>query len=117
MAFSHSTASRDTFRRVFSRLDPDKRTHCFICWTDALRDSSAGELVSIDGKTLRYFFDKGASKSAFYRVSTWTGANQLVLGQVKVDNKPNAIEAISQLLALLDLEGATVAIDAMGCQT
>ncbi len=116
LALPHGIPSHDTFGRVFSRLNPDELTHCFIEWTEALRDESGGELVSIDGKTLRHSFDRAASKAAIHMVSAWAGSNRLVLGQVKVDDKSNEITAIPQLLALLDLEGATVTIDAMGCQ-
>jgi len=117
LALPHGIPSHDTFGRVFARLHPDELTQCFICWTDALRERSDGELVSLDGKTLRHSFDQAASKAAIHMVSAWAGANRLVLGQVKVDDKSNEITAIPELLALLDLEGATVTIDAMGCQT
>jgi predicted transposase YbfD/YdcC len=115
-ALPHGIPSHDPFGRVFSRLNPDEVTHRFIEWTEALRDKSGGELVSIDGKMLRRSFDRAASKAAIHMVSAWAGANRLVLGQVKVDDKSNEITAIPQLLALLDLEGAIVTIEAMGCQ-
>lgn len=116
LALPHGIPSHDTFSRVFCRLNPDQLTHCFIQWSEALRDHSAGELVSVDGKTLRHSFDRAAAKAAIHMISAWAGANRLVLGQVKVDDKSNEITAIPQLLALLDLKETTVTIDAMGCQ-
>ena len=104
----------DTFRRVLSRLDADELMRCFISWSEALRDVSNGDLVSIDGKTLRHSFDHAASKAAIHMVSAWAHANRLVLGQLKVDDKSNEITAIPKLLQLLDLQGAIVTMDAMG---
>lgn len=112
----HGMPSHDTFRRVLARLDPDEFTQCFLTWTQALSEHSEGEIVAIDGKTLRRSFDRAASKAAIHMVSAWANTNRLVLGQLKVDDKSNEITAIPQLLALLDLKGCIVTIDAMGCQ-
>jgi predicted transposase YbfD/YdcC len=112
----HGIPGHDTFRRVLSRLDPEELTRCFISWSGALSDLSGGDLVSIDGKTLRHSFDRAASQAAIHMVSAWANANRLVLGQVKVEDKSNEITAIPKLIKLLDLAGATVTIDAMGCQ-
>jgi predicted transposase YbfD/YdcC len=112
----HGIPGPDTFRRVLSRLDPEELTRCFISWSGALSDLSGGDLVSIDGKTLRHSFDRAASQAAIHLVSAWANANRLVLGQVKVEDKSNDITAIPKLIKLLDLAGATVTIDAMGCQ-
>ena len=71
---------------------------------------------AIDGKTLRQSLDRATSQSASHMGSAWATANRLVLGQVKVDDKANEITAIPKLLKMLDLSGATVTIDAMGCQ-
>jgi predicted transposase YbfD/YdcC len=87
-----------------------------VAWTTELSDFSGGDIVPIDGKTVRRSFDRAASKSAIHRVSAWATRNRLVLGQVKVDDKSNELTAIPKLLKLLDLRGATVTIDAMGCQ-
>lgn len=106
----------DTFRRVLSRLDPEELTRCFISWTEALREHSGGDIVAIDGKTLRHSFDQANAQAAIHLVSVWASANRLVLAQVKVAGKSNEITAIPRLLQLLDLAGATVTIDAMGCQ-
>jgi predicted transposase YbfD/YdcC len=112
----HGIPGHDTFRRVLSRLDPEELTQCFIAWTQALREASGGEIVSIDGKTLRHSFDHATATTAIHMVSAWASANRLVLGQLKVDEKSNEITAIPKLLPLLDLHGAVVTIDAMGCQ-
>jgi predicted transposase YbfD/YdcC len=112
----HGIPGHDTFRRVLSRLDPEELTQCFIAWTQALSEASGGEIISIDGKTLRHSFDQATSTAAIPMVSAWASANRLVLGQLKVDEKSNEITAIPKLLRLLDIKGAVVTIDAMGCQ-
>jgi len=112
----HGIPGHDTFRRVLARLDPEELTQCFISWTNALRDASGGDMVSIDGKTLRHAFDHATSTAALHMVRAWASANRLVLGQRKVDEKSNEITAIPKLLPLLDVTGAVVTIDAMGCQ-
>jgi len=112
----HGIPGHETFRRVLARLDPDELTQCFLSWTAALSALSGGDIVAIDGKTLRHSFDRAAAQAAIHMVSAWANRNRLVLGQVKVDDKSNEITAIPQLLKMLDLTGATVTIDAMGCQ-
>jgi predicted transposase YbfD/YdcC len=112
----HGIPCDDTFRRVLSRLDADELMRCCISWSEALRDVSNGDLVSKDGKTLRHAFDHAAAKAAMHMVSAWAHANRLVLGQRTVDDKSTEITAIPKLLRLLDLQGAIVTIDAMGCQ-
>jgi predicted transposase YbfD/YdcC len=112
----HGIPGHDTFRRVLSRLDPEELTQCFIAWTQALSEASGGEIISIDGKTLRHSFDQATSTAAIHMVSAWASANRLVLGQLTVDEKSNEITAIPKLLHLLDIKGAVVTIDAMGCQ-
>lgn len=112
----HGIPSPDTFRRVLSRLRPEELTQCFINSTDSLRESLAGEIVAIEGKTLRRSFDRAVAKGALHMISAWVSANRLVLGQLKVEDIANEIAAIPHLLGLLELDGATVTIDAMGCQ-
>ena len=112
----HGIPGHDTFRRVLARLDPEELTRCFIAWTNALSEASGGDIVSIDGKTLRHAFDRATSTAAIHLVSAWASANRLVLGQRKVEEKSNEMTAIPRLLQLLDLKGAVVTIDAMGCQ-
>lgn len=114
----HGIPSQDTFERVFARLDPDAFEHCFMSWTEALAGSSRGKLVAIDGKKIRRSFAHAWDHStATHLVSAFVHANATVLGQLSVDCKENEIVAIPRLLELLDLTGATVTIDALGCQT
>ncbi len=75
-----------------------------------------GEVIAIDGKTLRHSYDASEDKAAIHMVSAWATQNRLVLGQVKVDDKSNEITAIPELLKVLSLNGCIVTIDAMGCQ-
>jgi predicted transposase YbfD/YdcC len=108
--------SHDTFARVFSRLNPEAFSRCFLAWTAALSQKTAGRVIALDGKTLRHSFDTAHGVSAIHMVSAWASHNSMVLGQIKVDAKSNEITAIPQLLELLDIEGAVVTIDAMGTQ-
>ena len=75
-----------------------------------------GEVIAIDGKTLRHSYDSSSDKSAIHMVSAWASTNRLVLGLVLVDDKSNEITAIPELLKVLSLNGCIVTIDAMGCQ-
>jgi predicted transposase YbfD/YdcC len=108
--------SHDTFGRVFAQLNPGHFHECFARWITALHEVTAGRLIGIDGKTLRHSFDTALGKGPLHMVSAWAAANHLVLGQVAVADKSNEITAIPELLRLLDLHGAIVTIDAMGCQ-
>lgn len=106
----------DTFGRLFEALDPDVFLSCFLSWVEALRPTSAGQLVAIDGKTARATLDKAKCKNPLHVVSAWAAENRLLLGQMAVDEKSNEITAIPKLLEVLELSGAIVTIDAMGCQ-
>jgi predicted transposase YbfD/YdcC len=113
--------SHDTFRRVFQAVQPQALQQCLIAWLHDMRQASAGgptagEVVAIDGKTLRRTFDRARGLGALHLVSAWATANGLTLGQVAADGKSNEITAIPQLIDLLDLQGCVVTIDAMGCQ-
>lgn len=108
--------SKDTFRRVFARIKPAAFQSCFRGWMQALAAALGVKQIAIDGKTVRRSHDRGAGKSALHLVSAWATANHLTLGQVAVSDKSNEITAIPRLLELLDLSGAIVTIDAMGCQ-
>jgi predicted transposase YbfD/YdcC len=114
----HGVPSQDTFERVFSRLDPDAFERCFVAWTQALSVSRAGQLMAIDGKRIRRSFEHAGSQStATHLVSAFVSGNATVFAQLAVDSQENEIVAIPRLLAFLDLHGATVTIDAIGCQT
>ena len=112
----HGVPSHDTFGRVFARLDPVAFERCFLDWMNALAKKPFGRLIAIDGKTLRASFDSAAERSPLHLVSAWCEQNQTVLGQWATAAKSNEITAIPELLELLDLEGAVVTTDAMGCQ-
>lgn len=105
----------DTFNRVFACLDSGELGRCFLNWTQSVSRLTEGEVISLDGKTLRGSRDKG-SKSIVHMVSAWASVNNIVLGQQKVDSKSNEITAIPALLEVLALKGCIVTIDAMGCQ-
>lgn len=107
--------SHDTFNRVFSMLSPKEFNRCFIAWTQALAKKLEG-VVAIDGKTLRRSFDSASKATAFHVVSLWSAKNELVMGQIRTESKSNEITAIPKLLEMLDIQGCTVTIDAMGCQ-
>jgi len=108
--------SHDTFNRVFSAIEPQQLENCFVRWVDAVCDLTEGEVICIDGKTIRGSRDKG-NKSIVHMVSAWAQTNHLSLGQIKVDSKSNEITAIPRLLEVLAIHGCIVTIDAMGCQT
>ena len=108
--------SHDTFGDVFSRLDPDRFQECFMEWSQAVANLLPGEVVAIDGKTVRRSHDKRAGRKAIHLVSAWASANTLTLGQVMTGEKSNEITAIPRLLEMLELKGCIVTIDAMGCQ-
>lgn len=112
----HGIPSHDTFRRVFAVLDAEQFRTRFVEWMKAVHEKTEGQIVPIDGKMLRRSHDKALGKKAIHMVSAWAVENQLVLGQVKVDDKSNEITAIPQLLDLLEIAGCIVTIDAMGCQ-
>ena len=112
----HGIPSHDTFRRVFCRLDPAAFQGCFQRWIDALSAGLGIKRTAIDGKALRRSFDRAAGQAALHLLSAGATEQHLVLGQVAVEEKSNEITAIPKLLELLDVAGALVSIDAMGCQ-
>jgi predicted transposase YbfD/YdcC len=112
----HGIPSHDTFDRVFALLDPLAFEKCFTSWTAALVTTFKGLFIAVDGKTLRRSFRRAWSKTPVHLVSAFVSQNQLVLGQLATDSKSNEISAIPKLLTMLNLTGATVSIDAMGCQ-
>lgn len=115
LKLAHGIPTHDTFDRVFASIDPVAFEKCFVTWSNTLV-ASGKKLIAIDGKTLRQSFEHGWSRSPIHMISAFVTGNQIVLGQLKVNNKENEIVAIPKLLELLDLKGATVTIDAMGCQ-
>lgn len=124
LGLKNGIPSHDTFGNVFAVIDTQLFSECFSRWVSDLIRLGAGvdgvmpsDIISIDGKCLRGSVDRALNKSAIYMVSAWSQRNQLVLGQQKVDAKSNEISAIPKLLTQLNIAGAVVTMDAMGCQT
>lgn len=113
--FKDGTPSHDQLGDIFAALDAEQFQHCFIAWVSSLTGLGP-EIVAIDGKTLRRSYQESGAKAPIHMISAWSARQNLVLGQAKVADKSNEIVAIPQLLDLLTIEGATVTIDAMGCQ-
>ncbi|CCE24945.1 ISAs1 family transposase [Methylotuvimicrobium alcaliphilum] len=108
--------SHDCLAYVISRLSPKEFQRCFIDWVNAIREVIPDEVIAIDGKTARRSHDRKRGQNPLHMVSAWGCANGLVLGQEATEEKSNEITAIPKLLALLELKGCIVTIDAMGCQ-
>lgn len=115
LALPNGIPSHDTINRLFASLNPTELQTCFIDWVQSIAGISNGKVVSIDGKRLCNA-GTGGKKAIIHMVSAWSSENNMVLGQVKTEEKSNEITAIPTLLDLLMLEGAIVTIDAMGCQ-
>lgn len=109
--------SDDTFRRVFEFIEPEALNRCFLSWVDTLVTKLGGEIIPIDGKTIRGSYDRSNGKSALHVISAWASEQRLVLAQMKVEDKSNEITAIPALLELLDITDAIITIDAIGTQT
>ena len=112
----HGTPSDDTFRRIFTALDPVAFGDCFIAYAAALSPRLGQELVAIDGKTLRGSFHTPDKSDALHVVSAWATGSGLTLGQLLVDSKTNEITVVPKLLRQIDVKGCVVSLDAMGCQ-
>ena len=116
----HGIPSRDCIRRVLSTLKPEAFQQCFGHWIAEFQSDAFGEetrTIAIDGKTLRRSHDHRVGLGALHLVSAWVSEQGLALGQVATEEKSNEITAIPELLEHIDVEGAIVTIDAMGCQT
>lgn len=107
--------SHDTLNRVFSKMDPLKFEQCFRNWVNSILENNKEQLISIDGKTIRGAKSNGI-KSPIHMVSAWASDSNIVLGQIKVNEKSNEITAIPELLDSLFIKNCIVSIDAMGCQ-
>lgn len=108
--------SDDTINRVFSAIDSNQFEKCFMEWVNSISEITKGQVIAIDGKTLCGAKSKGV-KSPVHMVSAWANENNLVLGQVRVNDKSNEITAIPKLLDKLMIQGNIITIDAMGTQT
>lgn len=116
LPYKHGIPSHDVLGKVFAALDPVQFSTCFREWVNAMAELTGGEVIAIDGKTLRGSDDKGSGKSALHVVSAYASGNRLCLGQEAVAEKSNEITAIPALLNLLTVKDCIITIDAMGCQ-
>lgn len=116
LELSNGIPSHDTFGRVFAQLDAERFAACFAAWVQTVVELLPGQVVAVDGKTLRRSHDRRGGKGPLHLVSAWAADAHLVLGQVPVEDKSNEITAIPEVLRELDLHGCIVTIDAMGCQ-
>jgi predicted transposase YbfD/YdcC len=116
LTLENGIPSEDTINRVFSAIDSNEFESCFIEWVNSISGLKKGQVISIDGKALRGAKSKG-KKSPVHMVSAWANENNLVLGQVRVNEKSNEITAIPKLIETLVIDGCIITIDAMGTQT
>lgn len=112
--YAHGVPSDDTLRRFFRALAPDTFRVCFAAWVKGFAGEKLHHHIALDGKVSRHTFD--GEENPLHMVSAFASESRMVLAQEKVSDKSNEITAIPKLLDLLDLEGAVVTIDAMGCQ-
>ncbi len=101
---------------MFAALNPAEFQKCFVSWVTAVSEVSEGEIVAVDGKTLRRSFDTASGRASIHMVNAWAASSGISLGQLAADGKSNEITAIPKLLELLSVQGCIVTIDAMGCQ-
>lgn len=106
----------DTFGRLFARLDPTAFGAAMQAWTQALHQATDGQVIAIDGKSVRRSFDVATGKAALHLVNAWASASRLVLGQCAVTDKSNEITAVPTLLEMLDVRGCIVTTDALNSQ-
>jgi len=104
-----------TLFRVFSSIDDKQFENVFVQWVSSIVNITKGQIIAIDGKTARGA-KKDGKKSPIHLVSAWANANNMVLGQVKTNEKSNEITAIPELLKIIDIENTIISIDAMGTQ-
>lgn len=115
--YTNGIPSHDVLNNVFARLDTKTFNQCFADWINSISKLTDGEVVAIDGKTIRKSNNKNIGKSAYHMVSAYASENKVCLGQEVVDEKSNEITAIPKLLDTLAIKGCIVTVDAMGCQT
>lgn len=108
--------SHDTIERVFSLIHPDSLQRCLMAWLRRIGEALDIKHIAIDGKSLRHSVKSSSPHKYLHLVSAWASEARLTLGQVAVDEKSNEITAIPRLLELLNVQGALITIDAMGCQ-
>jgi predicted transposase YbfD/YdcC len=114
--YANGTCSHDVIGKLFQKLDHQQFSDCFMQWSKDCYKLTEGELISIDGKRIRGSHDAHSNKLADHIVSAYMGSKSICLGQVATEEKSNEITAIPQLLDAIDIQGAIISIDAMGCQ-
>ena len=114
MELENGVPSHDTIQRVWGMLNPDEFRKCFRAWVESICGTKNGEIISVDGKTLRRSGDN--DKNPLHMVSAWANEKQLVLGQLAVEEKSNEITAVPALIDALDIKGSIITADAMSCQ-
>ena len=112
----HGIPSHDTFNRLFSLLDAKAFETCFMAWTQHLQQVTNGDILAIDGKSVRRSFDTATGQGALHLVSVWAVQARLVLAQQEVEQKSNEMTAVPLLLEMLDLKGCVVTADALNSQ-
>jgi len=117
LPFEEGVSSDDTISRIFQIIEPEEFQKSFAKWMKSCCEMTHGEVIAIDGKTLKGSFKNKSKSDSIHMVSAFASVNSVVLGQVKTSEKSNEITAIPKLLDLLDIRGCFVTIDAMGCQT
>ena len=113
---SKGIPSHDTFGRVFAALDPLAFQKCLLTWVQRLHELTKGQVIAIDGKVAREAMARAGDQGPMTLVSAWASANHVFLGQVAGPKGSNELGALPKLLELLDLHGAIVTLDALGCQ-
>jgi hypothetical protein len=116
LPYKNGIPSHDALNDLINALNPGLFSECFVSWVSGLRDGDP-DIVAIDGKTARRTHARSKGRQPLHLVSAWASRQRLVLGQEATDVKSNEITAIPLLLQRLELKGALVTIDAMGCQT
>lgn len=116
LALPNGIPSHDTFGRVFARLSPEHFQDCFSAWIQGVIQHFDGEIVPIDGKTLRHSYDRASGQAALHMVNAWAVNNRLVLGQFHSEGPLDEISIIPELLRALSVKGCIVTVDAIGCQ-
>ena len=114
LELEHGIPSETTFARVWGQIDPDAFRECFTQWTKRVHEKLTGEVISIDGKSVRG--SKSKKRRPIHMISAWVTEQELVLGQMCVEEKTNEIPTEPLLLELLDISGCIVTADAMSCQ-
>ena len=114
LKLEHGIPSESTFARIWSAIDPEAFKKCFSQWTNRIHEKVTGEVISIDGKTVRG--SKSDTRNPIHMISAWVSEQQMVLGQRCVEEKTNEITTVPLLLKLLDINGCIVTADAMSCQ-